>query len=77
MELTINPPKDVVVMQQRMKTINKITVREVTDSPVRKIVVAHTLELGRVVLWKDAEYDAIGQWTDTDVINRLTALYAN
>ena len=30
--------------------------------------------IGIVALWQGEEYDAIGQWTDTDVINKLKSL---
>tara|TARA_R110000868_G_scaffold257091_1_gene514185 strand:+ start:235 stop:468 length:234 start_codon:yes stop_codon:yes gene_type:complete len=75
MEITLSNPKEITVTQARVKTITTITVTEVTDSPKRKTVVAQTNELGSIRLWKDDEYDAIGQWTDTDVINRIKELY--
>jgi hypothetical protein len=28
-----------------------------------------------ITLWEGSAYDAIGQWTDTDVTNRLNELY--
>jgi hypothetical protein len=75
MEIQFSTPKDVVVVKERKTTIEKITVLELADLPSKKQVTAKTFELGLVVLWKDAEYDAIGQWTDTDVINKLNELY--
>jgi hypothetical protein len=29
-----------------------------------------------VDLWEGADYDTIGQWTDTDVTNKLLSLYS-
>lgn len=75
MEIQFSEPKDIVIIQERTKTIEKITVLELSDFPGRKQVMAKTLELGLITLWKDAEYDAIGQWTDTDVQNRIVELY--
>ena len=75
MEIQFSTPKDIVVVKERKTTIEKITVLELADLPSKKQVTAKTFELGLVVLWKDAEYDAIGQWTDTDVINKLNELY--
>jgi hypothetical protein len=75
MEIQFSTPKDVVVVKERKTTIEKITVLELIDLPSKKQVTAKTIELGILVLWKDAEYDAIGQWTDTDVINKLNELY--
>jgi hypothetical protein len=75
MEIQLSNPKDVVIVKEQKKTIEKVTVLEIVDLPSRKQVIAKTQELGSVMLWKDAEYDAAGQWTDTDVINKLNELY--
>lgn len=75
MEVTFTTPKDITVVSERKKTISQITINEITDSASRKTVTATTQEVGRIVLWKDAAYDAIGQWTDTDVANRIKELY--
>lgn len=75
MTITLTQPKDVVLIKELKKTISEITINEVTDSSERKIVNAYTLELGVITLWEGDAYDAIGQWTDTDVVNRINELY--
>lgn len=75
MEIQLSQPKDVVVIKERKTTIDKVTVIELLDNPDRKTVTAKTAELGSIILWKDTDYDAIGQWTDTDVINKINELY--
>lgn len=75
MEIQLSQPTDVVIVKERKTTIEKITVLEILDNPNKKTVIAKTVELGAIVLWKDADYDAIGQWTDTDVINKINELY--
>ena len=75
MEITFTTPKDITVVSERKKTVSQITIDEVVDSANRKTITAMTKEVGRIVLWKDAAYDAIGQWTDTDVTNRIKELY--
>ena len=75
MEIQLSNPKDVVIVKEQKKTIEKATVLEIVDLPSRKQVIAKTQELGSVMLWKDAEYDTVGQWTDTDVVNKLNELY--
>ena len=75
MEIQLSNPKDVVIVKEQKKTIEKVTVLEIVDLPSRKQVIAKTQELGSVILWKDSEYNAIGQWTDTDVVNKLNELY--
>ena len=74
MTITLSAPKEVTVVQEVKKTVLTITVFEVTDSQESKVVRANTLELGSLVLWQGATYDSIGQWTDTDVENRILEL---
>lgn len=74
MKITLDTEKEVVVIKEVKRAITEITVNHVTDLPEQKRVEAYTLELGVVTLWEGAEYDAIGQWTDTDVINKLKSL---
>jgi len=74
MTITLSAPKEVTVVQEVKKTVLTITVFEVTDSQESKVVRANTLELGSLVLWQGATYDSIGQWTDTDIQNRILEL---
>jgi hypothetical protein len=75
MEITLSKPKEIVIFEERKKTITKVEITEVVDNSKNKIVTAKTMEFGNVVLWKGAEYDSIGQWTDTDVINKIKTIY--
>lgn len=75
MQIQFTNPTDVVVVTEKKVTIEKLTINELVDLPNRKMVVAKTNEVGTIILWKDADYDAIGQWTDTDVIARISELY--
>jgi hypothetical protein len=75
MEIVLSTPKEIVVMAERKKVITKVEIIEVVDVPKIKTVTAKTNEFGTVVLWKGADYDSIGQWTDTDVINKIKLIY--
>lgn len=77
MKIELNKATEVVVVTEKKISVEEITINEITDLPIRKMVVAKTKEVGQVILWRDAEYDAIGQWTDTDVINKINELYNN
>jgi hypothetical protein len=77
MEIQLPHTTDIVVVTERKVSVDKLTINELVDLPSKKMVVAKTAQVGQVVLWKDADYDAIGQWTDTDVANRLLELYGN
>jgi hypothetical protein len=68
--------KTVTLQEAKIKTINTITVNRMVDIPTQKIVRVFIEELPEpVTLWEGAAYDAIGQWSDTDVTNRLNELY--
>ena len=77
MQINLSNPKKVVLQEEKSKTVTTLKVNRIVDLPKKKIVRAFVEELDEpVVLWEAASYDAIGQWTDTDVQARLTELYS-
>jgi hypothetical protein len=76
MKVDFTTTKSIVVIQERKKNVDSITVLSVIDFLDQKIVRADTVEAGIIILWRDADYDAIGQWTDQDVITRIQEIYA-
>jgi hypothetical protein len=50
-----------------------ITINSFNDSTVHKTVSARTSE-GMYILWTDAVYDAIGDWTSAQAIERIKEL---
>ena len=77
MQINLSNPKKVVLQEEKSKTVTTLTVSRIVDLPKKKMVRAFVEELDEpVVLWEAASYDAIGQWTDTDVQTRLTELYS-
>jgi hypothetical protein len=75
MEILLKKAKEIVVFAERKKTITKVEITEVVDDFRRKIITAKTNEFGSIILWKDEDYVTIGQWTDTDVINKIKSIY--
>ena len=75
MKITFDTAKEIVVVQELKRTIEELTIEEVVDSNSRKEVKAYTKELGIITLWLGDAYDAIGEWTDADVVNRVKELY--
>ena len=58
--------------------ITKVTVKRVVDNNEKKKVTAHVKEFsGKITLWEGDAYTTIGQWTYTDVQNRLLEIYNN
>jgi hypothetical protein len=77
MEITLSSPKKIVLQEEKSKDITKLTVARVVDLPKQKVVRCFCEELEEaIVLWEGAAYDAVGQWSDADVQNRLAELYA-
>ena len=77
MQINLSNPKKVVLQEEKSKTVTTLTVNRIVDLPKKKIVRAFVEELDEpVVLWEAASYDAIGQWTDSNVEARLTELYS-
>ena len=75
MKITFETPKEIVIIQELKRTIEELTIEEVVDSNFRKEIKAFTKELGILVLWTGDAYDAIGEWTDADVVARVKELY--
>jgi len=76
MSISLNNPLNVVLQPEKTKTITTLTIARVVDIPSQKVVRCFLEELEQpVVLWEGAAYDAIGQWTDSDVNTRLNELY--
>ena len=57
-------------------TISFIEIEYFIDNPTEKIVEAYTKQIGKIVLWQGEAYDAIGDWTNADVENRIIELYS-
>jgi hypothetical protein len=77
MEIQLSQPTEVVVVTEKKVSVDKFTINELIDIPSKKMVIAKTSQVGQIILWRDADYDTIGQWTDTDVVNRIHQLYGN
>jgi len=75
--LTITLPNEVVIknVPAYQIKIGKIEVRRLIDDSENKRVTAITKNLGEIILWEGESYDEIGQWTDTDVTERLISIY--
>ena len=58
-------------------TLSALTVTRMIDIPGEKKVYVNTHEIGELLLWEGAEYDAIGQWTNLDVETRIIELISS
>ena len=74
LEVDLGQDVTVVTRPVETKTVETVTVQRMVDIPAHKRVIVFTEEIGELVLWEGADYDAIGQWTDQDVVNRVKAL---
>lgn len=76
MPISLNNPMTVVLQPEKTKTVTELTISRVVDIPGMKLVRCFVEELEQpITLWEGSAYDAIGQWTDNDVTNRLNELY--
>jgi hypothetical protein len=75
MEIVFNTPKEIVTTPEVKKEVSSLNIMLITDMPDRKIVYAVTSDRINITLWEGESYDAIGQWTDADVVNRINEIY--
>lgn len=72
-EVTIQPPV----------YTDTIKVLEILENPIEKTVRVKVLKSQEyyfyewITVWEGPSYDAIGQWTDTDLIQAITQYYTN
>lgn len=75
MEINLSGEKTITIVPAQNVVTNVINIERMVDLPNERTVFAMTRELGRIELWVGDAYDAIGQWTDDDVQNRIIELY--
>lgn len=62
----------------RRRHAKKVEIVSLIDNPAAKYVIAISkFPIEEIVLWSGAEYDAIGNWTNDDVIARINELFVN
>lgn len=77
MKIEIANPKSIVVTAEVKQTFDTLTINRMVDFPSQKKVVVFVKELSEpLVLWEGDAYDAIGQWTDQNVSDKITELYS-
>lgn len=84
MDITLQAKKDLIIREAITEKTDKIKVLEVTDNytSVSALIQLGTTDPKRagmqntksIILWDEEAYKAIGQWTDTDVQNRLKTI---
>ena len=89
MIITFNSPVNVILRPQTLlseisENIPKMEILEMTDNPIAKKVIIKIRAIGNfkfgskyIILWEGEDYDAIGQWTDTDVVDRIKKIYGD
>ena len=77
MRVDLNGTKTITLVPAQTKNFTSLTIDRVVDLQSEKKVFAVISELYEPVdLWTGADYDVIGQWTDTDVANRIREIFA-
>ncbi len=76
-EIDLNPPKSITLItrEEKVITADKISVNTVTDDGFSVYAnISFDVDPGYIktlVLWTGQDYISIGQWTDSDVDNRI------
>lgn len=65
--------KEIPAHQIKISSVEILYIKD--DSANKKVIATAKQPIGEIILWEGAAYDAIGQWTDTDVQNRINELY--
>lgn len=76
-QINFEQPKVITIIEPIITTVTSCNIEQVIDISIEKRVnVIIVFEGGskNLTLWEGDVYDTIGQWTDTDVINRIKEL---
>lgn len=77
MQVELDAEVNYVIRPAETRQVSHITIDRMVDFPSRRTVSVFTHQVGELVLWEGDAYDEIGQWTDTDVMNRIKELLAS
>ena len=76
MDVNLGTTTSIVTQPEQTISLSTLTIERMVDLPNEKMVFVFIKELGKkITLWEGDDYDAIGQWTDTDVQNRILELF--
>ena len=76
MIINLSSQKDFKIVEEKIIKLNKLTVNRVVDFPSKKVAKCFIEELANpITLWEGVDYDNAGQWTDSDVEDRLLELF--
>lgn len=71
-----NAPKEVFKRDAYSLKVSQLEIVKFEDLPSEKKVFAYlTTFPGRILLWEGEQYDAIGDWTTQQVIERIIEIY--
>ena len=73
--VSLTEPKVVKEIPAYQVILSEIEIDYFIDSPADKIVEAYAKNIGKIVLWEGDAYDAIGDWTNANVVTRLNEIY--
>lgn len=78
MTIKLEEKRQIVVVPAQVVTTDEILINEIRDTGTSVIAMITPLEKSTIlaqtrtiVLWEGKEYEQIGQWTDSDVENKL------
>ena len=75
MEIKLAQPKTIIIQDEKSVNTDIFNIDHVVDYMDRVEVSISIDGISKnIVLWDGQEYINIGQWTDTDVLNRLNEL---
>lgn len=76
--INLNSPTKIVKQSEVSVSITGVTVERMIDYPDIKTVSVFIEGFNHPIdIWTGVDYDNIGQWSDTDVSNRIIALAAS
>jgi hypothetical protein len=76
LSVNLSASTTVTIQPAQTKSFSALTINRMVDLPTQQIVKIFTEELPQpIILWSGTSYQAIGDWTNQDVISALQAKF--
>ena len=63
------------VKKAKHNPLTSVTLLRTIDDPQKRVVIAHVEEIqGGIVLWKNDDYDIMGDWTQAQAVGQLVKI---
>lgn len=73
-KLEFDPAIDVTTTWGRTVNISETYINKIIDSPLKKKITVELSYGAKLVVWENEDYDQVGDWTKSNLVDRVKSL---